>query len=84
MSRWNKGLLVAIAALLAAVLVILVHPRIGAAQSTGAGADASISRGPGGMWIVRGNRIYICDLDPVRPATVEPPTPRCGTPLTLR
>lgn len=48
----------------------------------GSAAPVAIAPGPGGMWIVYGNRLRVC-VAGNRPAGVEPFTPECGEPLSL-
>jgi len=48
----------------------------------GSAAPVSIAPGPGGMWIVYGNRLRVCVAGAL-PAGVEPFTPECGEPVAL-
>lgn len=48
----------------------------------GAAAPVAIAPGPGGMWIVYGNRLRVC-VAGERPAGIDPFTPECGEPLSL-
>ena len=63
-------------------LVAAIGPRASEAQSPA--STAAMVGGPSGVWVMSGNKLYICDVNPVRGASVDPPTPRCGAPLTLR
>ena len=84
MLDWKKTLWLLLAIFLAVGAFIVAQPRIGTAQTVGTSGDVAITEGPGGVWVVRGNRVYICDFEPVRRvAPRQPPTPRCGQPFSL-
>ncbi len=85
MVRWKNTLWLLLAISIAVVAFVVASPRLGTAQTAGFSGNVAITDGPGGVWVVRGNRVYICDIDPVRRVNAEqPPTPRCGQPQTLR
>lgn len=48
----------------------------------GAAAPVAIAPGPGGMWIVYGNRLRVCVAGPL-PAGIETFTPDCGEAVSL-
>lgn len=48
----------------------------------GAAAPVAVAPGPGGMWIVYGNRLRVCVAGAL-PAGVEPFTPECGEAVAL-
>ncbi|MCB9601554.1 MAG: hypothetical protein H6720_14620 [Sandaracinus sp.] len=81
----------ALALLAGVALGALVVPALTAAQRQG-GVGASvgnipaISDGPGGVWVLHGDRLYVCRLPLVTPSgrATQPPTPECGEPQTLR
>lgn len=53
-----------------------------AAAPVGTAAPVAIAPGPGGMWIVYGNRLRVCVAGEL-PAGVQPFTPECGEPVAL-
>ena len=75
----TRLLVVVLAVLGMLALVVVGLPGTGAAQTVSSGYS-SISPGPGGVWVLRGNRLYVCELEGIREGT-RPPTPRCGSPL---
>ncbi len=58
----------------------------GVGSTTSLGNIPAISDGPGGVWVLHGDRLYVCRLPLVMPSAraTEPPTPECGEPRTLR
>jgi len=76
-------LAIALGALAIAVGLLVGQPL--ASQAQPGAAAVAIAQGPGGVWIVRGDRVYVCDQSPIisRSSATAPATPQCGTPLTL-
>lgn len=66
--------------------LVLVRSDVRAQRSesapVGAAVPVAIAPGPGGMWIVYGNRLRVCVAGAL-PAGVQPFTPECGEPLAL-
>ncbi|QQR90579.1 MAG: hypothetical protein IPJ88_02215 [Myxococcales bacterium] len=45
------------------------------------GGAAALRDGPGGMWVLQGNKIYVCTSGMIAQGN-SPPAPRCG-PATI-
>jgi len=56
-------------------------PRNADAQVAPTGG-AAIAQGPGGVWVVHQNRVYVCAIIDPQVGT-QPPTPTCGKPRSL-
>jgi hypothetical protein len=83
---------VALALLGGLALGALLGPTLSSAQrqggvgTTAVGSIPAISDGPGGVWVLRGDQLYVCRLPVVTPSgrAALPPTPECGEPRALR
>ncbi len=82
LSRTNAAWAVLTAILLAA-LVFLVRP--GSSDAQVIPGSTSLAAGPGGMWVLQGDQLFICREPLIRSAAraTEPPTPQCGQPARL-
>ncbi len=67
--------------ILALIIVGLTRVRPTHAQ-TGS-QDVAIAQGPGGMWVVRGAKLFVCSQSTPQVGQV-PAKPRCGKPADLR
>lgn len=81
--------LVALALFGGVALGALLGPTLSSAQrgtgTTSVGAIPAISDGPGGVWVLHGDRLFVCRLPVVMPSgRAAPPTPECGEPRALR
>ena len=81
MSQRSPWLL--LTALAAVVAFVLFWPSVPTGSAQSSDHPVAMSQGPGGIWIVRGNRLVVCRLPVVRPASTDPPTPECGQAVQL-
>ncbi len=72
-------ILAAAAAAVATIATLTVTPRTSSASGT-----PGVAIAPSGLdiWVVRGNRVYVCRAG-LRRAGNEPPAPICGKPTPL-
>lgn len=83
----TRTIVLAFAAMLFGILVANVFaPSSLTRAQTQAPASSGIYPGPEGVWVLNGNKLYVCRTPPIhaRSITAPPPTPECGVPLTLR
>jgi hypothetical protein len=71
------GLLIAVGA------AVAVWPGGGTAQPAVSSGTVAITPGPGGMWILRGDRVNVCTSG-IASVGAAPPAPVCGASFTLR
>lgn len=89
MSSLPSRITVGLTLLAGLALGALLAPQLGVAQRQGVpalGSIPAISDGPGGVWVLHGDRLYICRLPVVTPSgrAALPPTAECGEPHVLR
>ncbi|MEM9194310.1 MAG: hypothetical protein AAGF12_34355 [Myxococcota bacterium] len=67
-------LILGLGAVLGGAVALLVQPAPTGAQSPSGG---NIAAGPGGMWVLRGNRVSVCVGGLIADGN-RPPAPICG------